>query len=81
MDSAWTAEITNDPDRDYILYVELLEDDEYRGRIVRDDRGCLVLVIYGQGSLLNIPALWLCDILERAESDLIVTRSTDSSAE
>ena len=31
--SQWAAEITNNPDKDYELYVELLEDDEYRARI------------------------------------------------
>jgi hypothetical protein len=28
---SWTSEITNDPEREYRLYVELLEDDQYRG--------------------------------------------------
>jgi hypothetical protein len=39
MSGRWKADLTNDPDRDYDLIVELMEDDEYRGRIERSDKG------------------------------------------
>ena len=31
--SQWVAEITNNLDKDYDVYVELLEDDEYKARL------------------------------------------------
>jgi hypothetical protein len=63
----WTAEITNDAERDGDLYIELLEDDAYRGRIERRD-GLLVLRVYSPDAV--IPALWLREVLARAEADL-----------
>ena len=41
--SQWAAEITNNPAKDYELYVEFLEDDEYRGRIEISSHEQLVL--------------------------------------
>ena len=64
----WTAEITNDPTRDFELYIELLENDHFRGRVVRRD-GQLVLALY-DGEAVEMPAKWLVRLLESAEHDL-----------
>jgi hypothetical protein len=64
----WTAEVTNDPDDDYSLCIELLEHDEYRGRIRRRD-GQLVLQVYSTDALL--PVGWLRQVLAQAETDLV----------
>ena len=66
----WTAEITNDPDKDYELYVELLEDDHSMARIQRDADGKLELRVYS--GPVSIPGEWLIDLLQRAQKDLTV---------
>ena len=65
---AWTADITNDPEHDFDLIIELLENDEYQGRIERQN-GVLVVRFYSLPDL-TIPAVWLRQILTRAEEDL-----------
>lgn len=64
--SSWSAEITNDPEKDYDLYVELLEDDQYRGRLIRAQDGSLQLVVYSTDKNLSVPAEWLRSIIDRA---------------
>jgi hypothetical protein len=66
----WTAEITNDPDHDYDLYIELLEGDEYRGRIFRTTSGELALGLYEGHSAIEIPLDWLLKVAEGAKRDL-----------
>ena len=64
----WSADITNDPDNDYNLYVELMEDEEYRASLFRDKSGKLQLKIYkGSGSV--IPVDWLLGIIQRFTED------------
>lgn len=58
MKSQWHSEITNDPERDYDLYLELLENDVNVGRVQRDTDGILKLTIYKGGSV-SIPVDWL----------------------
>lgn len=65
---AWSADITNDPDRDFDLCIELWEGNEGRGRIQRDDRGVLMLRIYAADT--RIPAEWLATMLTAAARDL-----------
>jgi len=64
----WTADITNDPDRDFDLYIEIVEGEEYRGRIQRDERGLLVLRVYRDDT--EIPAEWLAALLTGASKEL-----------
>ena len=59
----WTSEITNDPNHDYDLYVELLEDDVHKGRVQRQEDGKIALVLTGEG--VSIPGDWIRSILER----------------
>jgi len=60
----WTAEITNNPDNDYELYMELLEDDEYRARIERAPSAQLVLTVYGTTQAFSLPIDWLLEVVE-----------------
>ena len=70
MIAMWTAELTNDPSQDYRLYVELLEDDQYRGRIEMDRDGRIVLVLYECAQPLHIPGEWLLEMLSKAKAEL-----------
>lgn len=59
----WTAEFSNDPENDYNIYVELLEDDEYKARLYCDKDETLLLRFYGgNGGILPID--WLSKIVE-----------------
>jgi hypothetical protein len=64
----WTAEITNDPNREFELYIELLKGDQFKARIQRAPDGELELHVYG--GPVSIPAEWLSDLLRRAKHDL-----------
>jgi hypothetical protein len=70
----WTAEITNDPRKDYELYVELLEDDVSQARLQWNDRGELELVFYG-GKETAMPAEWLIGIVQRFKSETTPNRA------
>ena len=61
MTGKWEADLTNDPDRDYDLYVELMEGDEYRARIERNDNGEVVVRLYGAAA---VPWDWLAGVVE-----------------
>jgi hypothetical protein len=65
----WTAEIINDPNRSHELYVELLERDDYRARLYRDDTGQMQLRVY-EGPEAVIPAKWLAAIITQLNEDL-----------
>ena len=66
----WSAELTNNPEQEYLLYIELLEDDVYRGRIELDGEGQPILRIYPTESGTFIPGNWLKDILAKAREEL-----------
>ncbi|MBP7687836.1 MAG: hypothetical protein KA765_08015 [Thermoflexales bacterium] len=68
----WTAEITNDPTHQHRLYIELLEDDLYRGRVELDKSGQSVLTIYPGATSVSVPGTWLINLLRGAEQDLSV---------
>ncbi len=65
----WTAEITNDPERDFELYLELLCDGEYVARIQRNSSGEFELSVYGEREL-SIPLAWLQQMSDRAKTEL-----------
>ena len=69
---AWTADITNDPDRDYKLVVELQEGEHYRARLFQDDNGILQLLVY-EGAATTIPVDWLLGIVHHFQEDLAAT--------
>jgi hypothetical protein len=66
----WAAEITNNPDKDYELYVELLEDDEYRARIEKSSQEQLVLRIYNTKQDVSLPVDWLVQVIAMAKKEL-----------
>jgi hypothetical protein len=68
--SQWAAEITNNPDKDYELYVELLEDDEYRARIEKSSQEQLVLRIYNTEQDVSLPVDWLVQVIAMAKKEL-----------
>ncbi|MBK8239521.1 MAG: hypothetical protein IPK74_28705 [Deltaproteobacteria bacterium] len=65
---AWTAELTNDPEKGYALCIDLWEGEEHRGRIERDATGELALRVYGE---TVVPAGWLAKLLTQAQDELI----------
>jgi hypothetical protein len=68
--SQWAAEITNNPDKDYELYVELLEDDEYRARIEISSQQQLVLRVYSTEQDVSLPVDWLMQVVVMAKKEL-----------
>ena len=68
--SQWAAEITNNPDKDYELYVELLEDDEYRARIEKSSQEQLVLRVYNTEHDVSLPVDWLVQVIVMAKREL-----------
>jgi hypothetical protein len=65
--SQWTTEITNDPERDYALYMELLEDDEAKARIERAASGEIYLRIYPSKEPVDLPGAWVRLLINDAE--------------
>jgi hypothetical protein len=68
--SQWAAEITNNPDKDYELYIELLEDDEYRARIEISSQEQLVLRVYNTEHDVSLPVDWLVQVIVMAKKEL-----------
>ena len=68
--SQWVAEITNNPEKDYAIYVELLEDDAYRARIEMSDAESLVLRVYNTEHDVSLPVDWFLRIIAMAEKEL-----------
>jgi hypothetical protein len=66
----WAAEITNNPDKDYELYIELLEDDEYRARIEISSQEQLVLRVYNTEHDVSLPVDWLVQVIVMAKKEL-----------
>jgi hypothetical protein len=67
--SQWSAEITNNPDKDYDLYVELLEDDVYRARIEISSQEQLVLRVYNTEHDVILPVDWLVQVIAMAKKE------------
>lgn len=65
----WTSEITNDPDRDYSLVIELLAGEQYIGRLYFEQKK-LQLKLYPCNEPLIIPAVWLKEIIDKAQLEL-----------
>lgn len=64
----WNAEITNNPDDDYPLYIEIIKNENHIGRIIRDENQELRLHFYNEES--NITCEWLLKIIESAKKDI-----------
>lgn len=68
-DVEWTADVTADSSSGYQLYLELRQNEEYRGRVQRVD-GAFRLFTYDPS--IGIPVAWLLDVLSNVEHDLPV---------
>ncbi len=68
--SQWAAEITNNPDKDYELYVELLEDDEHRARIELSSPEQLILRVYNTEKDVSLPVDWLMQVITMAKQEI-----------
>ena len=66
--SQWVAEITNNLDKDYDVYVELLEDDEYKARLEMSSTAQFVLRVYNTDKDVSLPIDWLLQIIDMASS-------------
>jgi len=65
----WTSEITNDPERDYSLIIELLADEQYVGRLFYEQE-TLKLKIYQCKEPLFVPVEWLKTVIDKAQAEL-----------
>jgi hypothetical protein len=77
MDSLWTADITNDPARDFALCVEIYQGRRHRATIERCSLGKVVIRIFASEEVTEIPAMWFAEILDRAERELPFESSSD----
>lgn len=59
----WTADFTNDPERDFDLYVELMEDDEFKAKLYYNDMNKICLYFYG-GVETTVPFEWLTGVVD-----------------
>lgn len=66
----WRADITNDPNANCSLYIELLEEKEARACVRRDAIGQLELYVYRHKAPIHISPDFLRSILAGAERDL-----------
>lgn len=67
----WTADVVNDPSRDYDLCVDLWEGDQHRATIFRSPEGEVRLKVYpSSDKAMEVPAHWLVEVLQRAEKDI-----------
>lgn len=71
MKHGWTADVANDPDRDYELCVELSLNAEHRASVLRLPSGELVIRWYADAKDAELPASWLIQVLQRAERELV----------
>lgn len=70
MEMSWSADIGNDPERDYDLCIELYEDDHHRATLYRGESRRLVLKVFPGQEAFEVPGAWLRDIIDGAEKDL-----------
>ena len=68
--SQWVAEITNNPDKDYELCVELLEDDEHRAGIELSSPEQLILRVYNTEKDVSLPVDWLMQVITMAKQEM-----------
>lgn len=68
MSGRWTAEVTNNPDADYSLIIELSEDERSRGRIYRNPAGQLRRTIDENDEQSDIDVSWLLALVKQSAS-------------
>ncbi|MEM7052741.1 MAG: hypothetical protein AAF604_23960 [Acidobacteriota bacterium] len=70
MSDSWTADVVNDPQRDFDLQIEIYRGDDHWATISRQDSGELLLRVFARETTTEVPTAWLVDLLNRAEADL-----------
>ena len=65
----WLAEITNNPDDDYNLIIEISNNDESIARIYKTNNQ-LMFQMYETGKKIDVPMDWLCSVFEKAKNNL-----------
>ena len=65
----WTADVANDPNQDGDLVLELMEDGEYRARLLKSPDGKIIVEVYDTGQF-SMPFAWLEEIVESAKKDV-----------
>lgn len=71
----WSADVGNDPERDFDLVIEIREGNDYRGRVERLENGEIVLYVYPSESGFRVPVAWLSKLLSSAEQELASANS------
>jgi hypothetical protein len=66
----WTADITNDPNNDFDLVIEIMYGNTDCGRIQRNQSKELEIIWYRNETDMIIPADWLISLLESAKNDI-----------
>jgi hypothetical protein len=67
MSHAWSAEITNDPEQDYDLIIELLENDLPRGRLHTIQTGETILTIYPCAEKVVVDLDWVIKVMKQSK--------------
>jgi hypothetical protein len=65
--ATWRSQFANNPNRDFDLYLELLEGEEPQGEILRGDDGELYLALFACPRV-RVPFKWLLGLAERADT-------------
>jgi len=69
MGETWTADVTNDPNRNFELYIEIMEGSHHRGRVQHNVNGEMEVVVYRGASDCHIPWQWLSEIVTRFDAE------------
>jgi len=76
MKEEWKADITNDPNDDYNLVIDLKQNKNHIGRLYIHNEE-LFLRLYSSSKHIDVPAKWLENILKGAEEELMSCRKED----
>ena len=70
MKTKWRADITNNPNDDFNLCVEIFFDDEHVGTIKRNEQNIVEMTLHSSQREFRVPAQWLTEVLAKAMQDL-----------
>lgn len=67
MSHVWSAEITNDPNQEYDLIIELLEHDLPRGRVHTTPTGKAILTVYPSAEQVVLDMDWVMNVVRQSK--------------
>lgn len=70
MSHNWTADLTNDPAREFSLCIDISLNGEHRATILRTPEGELLLRWYTDKRDVDVPVSWLLEVLRAAQHDI-----------